>query len=159
MDKKFSEMADERIKYAMDIYINDNNPMGLFAAILGWGPFRLEYRPGTGHHYYEIIDAIYRYNKLHPKNGIGELYYASLLRISSTVVDATTVSTLLNVIIYELDNEKKGISPFKIDLLAILKALKENIQQYPKLVQDKDCMETLQKYDSYFNENYGHKIL
>ncbi len=159
-DKQFSAMADERIKYSMDIYVNDDNPMGLFAAILGWGPLRLEYRPGNGHYYYEIIDAIYRYNKFHPKNGIGELYYDTLLRMARTIVaSAASLPKLFNVIIYELDNEKKGISPFKIDLPAILKTLKENIKQYPKLVQDKDCMDELRKYDSYFKEHYGAKIL
>lgn len=154
-----TEMADSRVEYAMSALKNEGNDMGLCCTFLGFGQLKLEIKPETGHNYYLIVDAIYRYYEKNPLSKIDKYYDETLLKIAKHAVSLNSLSILINIVSYQLENQKDKISPFEIDVVPILKELKNSVMNNQKLMDDSNYMQKFSEYDEYLNENYGHKIL
>lgn len=109
------QMADKRIETAMEMYISKHNTFAFDFALCGVGPYKLESFPGTGHNYYYILEAIYRYYNKNPKSGIDNLLYRALWEplYSGSVI-------LPGIISAQNKNQINGISPFKLNLESLL---------------------------------------
>jgi hypothetical protein len=158
-DEQMKKIADAGVKYTMTIYKNDNNNMGLYAALLGLGNYKLERKPGYGHDYDCYLEAIYRYHRDFPEEKIDEYLYNTFLDLARCSVDVETLSKVVNIIFSQLRNQKEGISPFEVEMKKVLEFLKNNIINDQELLGDKEYMSKVNEYDEILDRNYGHKIL
>ena len=158
-DLILNKMADQRVQYAMDDYKKENNKMGLYAALYGFGRYKLEIKPESGHNYYLIMEAIFRYYKNNPNSDIDKLYYNTLLLLANTCSNIETVSMFIRTISVQLDYQKRKICPFNVNINVLLKTFKETIQKNKELIKDSRFINTMNSYNDLFNEKYGIKIL
>lgn len=135
--------------------------MYYFAIILGKGNCLVESRPGAGHNYQAVIDAIHLYYADHPKSRANEGFEKELLLLCQAAGSMRSVQLALNCIIYEIYKEKKGSNSFEFkDCQGLLNTLKQTIQEenedlkndYPNI--DKYVEET----NSFLKKNYGYSF-
>ena len=159
MQEYFEKMADIRIEKVMEFYKNENNDMVLYLALMGDSFWKLEVTPGAGHNYYYIIEAIYRYYLKNPEDRIDEYFSNTIKHMAKHSFSLRDITNFLNIVIAELDNEKQKISPFKINVVEILKIFSERLKIEPKLYNEGDIIEKVGEYDGYLNQNHGYKVL
>lgn len=125
----FDNNALNQIAYAMveeqtNNYLNGDK-MGYFLMLNGVMRFKLEARPGAGHNFRIILDQIYEYYKKHPDIQMGDILYEAILQNISLLFDFEKANLNLNYIAEQINNEASGKSPFKIDNMGLLNALKQ----------------------------------
>ena len=101
----------------------------------GIGPCKVEMRPGAGHNYYAVVDAIHNCYKKDPDGGYDRGFadgIEALTRVSSAKV--ASLANLFNIIFYQLDKEKEGTAEFNVDIDEIMarvnKLIEDNKEVY-----------------------------
>ncbi|SFI09541.1 hypothetical protein SAMN04487830_12212 [Pseudobutyrivibrio sp. OR37] len=101
----------------------------------GIGPCKVEMRPGAGHNYYAVVDAIHNCYKNDPDGGYDRGFadgIEALTRVSSAKV--ASLANLFNIIFYQLDKEKEGTAEFNVDIDEIMarvnKLIEDNKEVY-----------------------------
>ena len=132
----FSNYVESSVENANNIY-NDGNYMAYLPILSGLGVFKMEKRPGAGHNFRAVIDAIHNCYKKNPNGGYDKGYIEgihALIRVSSSKV--ASLEQLLNILFYQLRKEKNGTAEFVIDIDEIMvlvnKLIKDNKDTYRK---------------------------
>ncbi len=101
----------------------------------GIGPCKVEMRPGAGHNYYAVVDAIHNCYKNDPDGGYDRGFadgIEALTKVSSAKV--ASLANLFNIIFYQLDKEKEGTAEFNVDIDEIMarvnKLIEDNKEVY-----------------------------
>ena len=101
----------------------------------GIGPCKVEMRPGAGHNYYAVVDAIHNCYKKDPDGGYDRGFadgIEALTRVSSAKVGS--LDLLLNIIFYQVKKEKEGTAEFEVDIDEIMarvnKLIEDNKEVY-----------------------------
>ena len=101
----------------------------------GIGPCKVEMRPGAGHNFYAVVDAIHNCYKKDPDGGYDRGFadgIEALTKVSSAKV--ASLANLFNIIFYQLDKEKEGTAEFKVDIDEIMarvnKLIEDNKEVY-----------------------------
>ena len=115
------ERYDSLVDYAYSLVniasenYSEGKKMGYYVLIMGMGNWVVESRPGAGHNYQAIMDAIHLYYADHPKSRINEGFEEELSLLCQAVGNMVGVQLVLNFIIYELKKEKEGSNSFKFN--------------------------------------------
>ena len=172
-EKDLRKIADIMVETATTKYNDGTNYMSFILMLTGLGKYKLESYPGAGHNYNEItilvqtegsnfneiLNAIYRYYKMHPDSNIDKIFYERLARDIKTISNIQNLTLDANYILAQLKNEKENIAPFKMDNLSLLKLIKQTVLNKEKLINDPIVINWLNQTDKYLSDNYGHKIL
>ena len=133
---EFPKHVERSVENANNIY-KGGNYMAYLPILSGLGVFKMESRPGAGHDFYEVVDAIHNCYRKNPQGGYDKGYVEgihALIRVSSSKVGS--LEMLLSILFYQLDKEKDGTAAFKIDIDEIMvlvnKLIKDNKDTYRK---------------------------
>ena len=157
--ENFEKYLDELTMYTFNGYIKNNDKFGLCGLLLGNGHWKAESFPGAGHNYLEVLNSIYRYSINNPEVNVANILEEILNFVAMYFGSLEEFLMIMNYVYLQLDNEKNNKSPFKINVIRILNALKSNILSDSGLYQNKMFIEQVHKSEEYLNQNYGHKIL
>ena len=176
LDRQLAEMLGIDVK-ALEVFefsnyvessvenINNNykkgNKIAYLAILSGIATYKMEKKPGAGHDFFEVVDAIHNCFKKNPQGGYDKGYadglYA-LISVSSAKVGS--LEQLLRILFYQLDKEKDGTAAFKIDIddmIAKINALIcENREVYRKDYAMFDSW--LERYKKISKEKYGLEL-
>ena len=101
----------------------------------GIGPCKVEMRPGGGHFFRAVVDAIHNCYKNDPDGGYDRGFadgIEALTKVSSAKV--ASLANLFNIIFYQLDKEKEGTAEFNVDIDEIMahvnKLIEDNKEVY-----------------------------
>ena len=101
----------------------------------GIGPCKVEMRPGAGHNFRTVVDAIHNCYKNDPDGGYDRGFadgIEALTRVSSAKVGS--LDLLLNIIFYQVKKEKEGTAEFNVDIDEIMarvnKLIEDNKEVY-----------------------------
>ncbi len=112
----------------------------MFGYFQGVGPFKLESFPGAGHNYYEVLKSFYR---LHLKNPNLECDKCVFKGLKSCILMSGTPKAFTmcaNYIVAQVEFEKNGISPFKLDCIELLSYLRKSLDECCKDDKDADMI-------------------
>ena len=154
MDKIAMLLVDEAVRD----YIK-NKKMTFLCLILGDGQFKLEAYPGAGHNYYVVLEAIYEYYKKHPFKQVDKMLFDTLIKSISISKTPQAVAKNCDYIAAQIENEKKGISPFKLDNIELLKQMKARILNNIELSNNELAHTLLNDTAKFYEETTGEKIL
>ena len=134
--------------------------MYYFCLITGDGNWLVESKPGAGHNYQAVIDAIHLYLKDHPNSKANKGFEEDFSIMCEIVANISSVELALNCIIYEINKEKEGSNSFKMDCQGILNTLRQTIKK-----NYEDIKSTYPDIDKYVEEtrvflkkNYGYSF-
>ncbi len=128
-------------------------------ALTGQSFWELEIKPGEGHNYYYIMEALYRYHLNNPDVKADEYFENTLNKFANCCTSEIETVYFLNILMAELDYGKKNVSPFKINVLNILKTFRNNLMENSKMNQNVDLIHKIEDYDKFISKEYGYKIL
>lgn len=153
--EELRKLADKLVKIAMDFYKNENNDMALYALLNGWGNYKVEAFPEAGHNRNVVLEAIYKYANRNKPKEVEKIFEHGLLKCARLTAGMEGYNNTCEYIILELENEKKGESPFKIDMINILNELKKKIQTLEILESDENFRNFVSQREEYISKNYN----
>ena len=103
--------------------------MAYYALITGGGYCLVESRPGAGHNYQAVIDAIHLYDADHPNSKANKGFEEDLSLLCELAGRIFSIDFAINCIIYEIEKEKEGSNSFKMDCQGLLNKLSQTIQK------------------------------
>lgn len=158
MSDALKNYAISTTEYAYEFCKKLNSSKSFVQLLKGEAIFKIEAFPSSGHNQYLVVDSIYYLyqNKL---NDIDQLYGNALLTMSKNINDIFTFQSVMFYIILQLENQKKGLSPFKIDMRPILNNVKEQMEQIRDTKEFLDYEEVYVRYNNSLKEEFGQKIL
>lgn len=166
LDDDLFDLLDisKNAEYTVELVNNDyieGKKMAYLPLLAGIATCKIESRPGAGHNYYEVVDAIHRCFAKNPTGGYDAGYKESifdLIRVSSSKV--ASLELLLNIIFYQLKKEKNGTAEFTIDMNEYLplinNMIKENRSTYE--ADYKMFGPWLERYKKSALEKYGLEL-
>ena len=127
----------------------------------GIGPCKVEMRPGAGHNYYAVVDAIHNCYKKDPDGGYDRGFadgIEALTRVSSAKV--ASLANLFNIIFYQLDKEKEGTAEFNVDIDEIMARVNKLIEDNKEVYrQDYDSFDHwYERCQKIAREKYGLEL-
>ena len=127
----------------------------------GIGPCKVEMRPGAGHNYYAVVDAIHNCYKNDPDGGYDRGFadgIEALTRVSSAKV--ASLANLFNIIFYQLDKEKEGTAEFNVDIDEIMARVNKLIEDNKEVYrQDYDSFDHwFERCKKIAREKYGLEL-
>ena len=127
----------------------------------GIGPCKVEMRPGAGHNYYAVVDAIHNCYKNDPDGGYDRGFadgIEALTRVSSAKV--ASLANLFNIIFYQLDKEKEGTAEFNVDIDEIMARVNKLIEDNKEVYrQDYDSFDHwFERCQKIAREKYGLEL-
>lgn len=164
-----NEVYKDLVDYAYSLVniINKKYLRGIMKAyplfLLGIGSYRVESRPGNGHNYQAIIDAMHLYNTDYPDSKVDEGFEAGILDLINSVARGAgfgITQLVINCINYELKKEKEGSNSFKLDCKKLLDELNKAIQKnYDQIKEEYVHIDKwLIDNSTFIEENYGYKF-
>ena len=112
------------------------------------------------------MEAIYRYCQLHPESDLGMRCYNILMQKAQHSLSCEILYVVLQEITYQMNNEKNGHAPFKWDIMPVLNAMKNNIDQHidafknlsvsPNNDFDDDIYKYYEIYSDYINQRMNN---
>ena len=141
-------------------YVEEGERLYYTFLLLGIGNYLVESRPGNGHNYQAIIDAIHLYNADYPDSKVSKGFEEGLMDIIRTSVTIQVAQRALDCISYELKKEKEGSNSFKLDCKKLLNELNKSIQKNYDQIKKKyvDIDKWLRENSAFLEENYGYKF-
>jgi len=152
--------AEHTVELINKSYI-EGKKIAYLPLLAGIATCKIESRPGAGHNYYAVVDAIHKCYAQNPNGGYDAGYkegIRALIRVSSSKVGS--LDLLLNIIFYQLDKEKNGTAQFNINIdetmELINKLIRDNTSKYEAdNIRFKSWLERIQKYAL---EKYGLEL-
>ena len=157
---KLVDYAYSLVNIASKNYLKGKG-MYYFALILGKGNWIVESRPGAGHNYQAIMDAIHLYYADHPKSRINEGFEEELSLLCQAVGNMVCVQLVLNFIIYELKKEKEGSNSFKFnDCQVLLNKVRQSIKEEHENLKSEypDIDKYVEDTNLFLEKNYGYSF-
>ena len=144
-------------------YVEEGERLYYTFLLLGIGNYLVESRPGNGHNYQAIVDAIHLYNTDHPDLKTNKGFEAGILDLINNLVKGAPfrmAQIAMNCISYELKKEKDGSNSFKLDCKKLLNELNKSIQKNYDQIKKKyvDIDKWLRENSAFLEENYGYKF-
>ena len=163
MGKTYDELVtytEGMMKIVNKKYV-EGNYMAYLPILSGIAQYKIESRPGAGHNYYAVVDAIHNCYARKTESGFDAGFkdgIRALIRVSTAKVGS--LDMLLNIVFYQLDKEKNGTAEFNIDIDetmdSINKLIRENMSNYEAdNIRFKPWLEKIQKYAL---EKYGLEL-
>ena len=160
------ERYDSLVDYAYSLVniANENyyegKKMGYYVLIMGMGNWVVESRPGAGHNYQAVMDAIHLYYADHPKSKANEGFEKELLLLCQAAGNMFSVQLALNCIIYELKKEKEGSNSFKMDCQSLINTLRQTIQKRYEVIKSDypDIDKFIEESRLFLKKNYGYSF-
>ena len=127
----------------------------------GIGPCKVEMRPGAGHNFRTVVDAIHNCYKNDPDGGYDRGFadgIEALTRVSSAKV--ASLANLFNIIFYQLDKEKEGTAEFNVDIDEIMARVNKLIEDNKEVYrQDYDSFDHwFERCQKIAREKYGLEL-
>lgn len=157
--KILNDFVDKIINKAFDSYFARGSVMGISMALLGKGILKAESYPDAGHDYYAVLDSIYKYQRNNPGVDVKGIFENSLILAVTKFNSVEDFTMVINYIFTQLDNEKKNLTPFKVEMKKVLEAFKIVLNNCEDMSKKNILLNEVQKADRYLYENYGHRIL
>ena len=132
--------------------------------VLGIGNYLVEGRPGSGHNYQAIIDAIHEYNTDHPEAKADKGLEEGMLDLIHSVGNGALFRLAQKVMIcvqYELKKEKEGSNSFELNYKLVLSELNKAVQkEYNRIKKEyEDIDNWIKDNNTFLQENYGISLL
>ena len=111
-----SKYAEKMVELINKDY-KEGKKIAYLPLLAGIATCKIESRPGAGHNYYEVVDAIHRCYAKNPEEGYDAGFKEgihALIRVSSAKVGS--LSMLLKIVFYQLKKEQNGTAQFSIDM-------------------------------------------
>ena len=156
--KPLEDCCDKIVESVFDKYFNANNEMGFYLLLLGKGIFKIEAFPDAGHNFHLILESIYKYAKNNSVAKTQHAFEVGLFLCAKKLCIFEDCCTLLNFISTEVRNEDEGTSPFKIDVVPILKDLRNNVAFSENMSSSWLALEEIDRSCQYLQNNYNVKF-
>ena len=132
--------------------------------LLGIGNYLVEGRPGSGHNYQAIVDAVHEYNRDHPESKAGKGLEEGMLDLIDSVGNGALFGLAQNVMLcvqYELKKEKEGSNSFELNYKLVLSELNKAVQkEYNRIKKEyEDIDNWIKDNNTFLQENYGISLL
>ena len=118
--------------------------------------------PATGrpeHNVWAVMETMYNDYREHPERKINKKLEEVLNEVLSTEKLKLYMPTAINELMYQLDCEKKGIAPFKVNSIKMLNGLKQNIVENRNKFELGNMMEELEGYNETLKKHFDQSIL
>lgn len=118
--------------------------------------------PATGrpeHNIWAVMETMYDDYREHPERRINEKFEEVLNKVLSTETHRMYVHTAINELLYQLDCEKNGLAPFKVNSIKMLGGLKQNIVKNKEKFELGNMMQELEDYNTTMKEHFGQNIM
>jgi len=152
--KKASVIVEESVKSYLE-----GKTMKFLLMIMGAMHYGIKANPEAMHNYNIILEEIYNYYRNHPNIPVDKMLFSSLNKFASIVSDTEDSNLCMGYIFSQLENEKKNIAPFNLDVKTIIDSLKNRIATLPKLSNNPEINFWLEETDKILREKYGYMIL
>ncbi len=145
-------------------YVEEGERLYYTFLLLGIGNYLVESRPGNGHNYQAIVDAIHLYNTDHPELKANKGFEAGILDLINNLVKGAPfrmAQIAMNCISYELKKEKDGSNSFKLDCKQLLGELNKALQKEHNRIQQEyaNIDNWIKDNNIFLQENYGISLL
>lgn len=156
------ELLKETAKYMVEDAVTNYAETGIamFMLVLnGVMKYKLELKPGAGHNYGMILDAIYDYYRNDPTSQIDQMLFNTLIYEANNFGTFPILNIIMNYVYLQLRNEKNYSAPFKLNIHEILNCVKKQLTTYEKFKDDPRTATWLEETDRIFQERYHYKML
>ena len=161
--EKLVEHAERIVRIINDKYLSgeDGCNVAYLPLLSGIGPCKMEMRPGAGHNFRTVVDAIHNCYKNNPDGGYDRGFadgIEALTRVSSAKVGS--LELLLNIIFYQVKKEKEGTAEFNVDIDEIMARVNKLIEDNKEVYrQDYDSFDHwYERCQKIAREKYGLEL-
>lgn len=106
-----------------------------------------------------VMEAIYNKKRKFPNSNIDQILYQVLLTEFKNEISPIFLENCIDCLLYQMNSEKQGTSPFNLDIQILLEELKNNIQRNYERYKSFEITEDLENYEQRIVKNCGRHIL